>query len=158
MLHVEAVAGHVLVFYHVEGCTEEVLLFEGANKVGRVHHRTARGVDEVEGVAETADEGVVDHVAGFFGQRHMEAQNLCALLQLFERDFLHIGGCKAGGFVFVVGYDVAFKALQPLRKSAAHVAEADDADGAAFEFETAVGFTLPKTLTDFGIGAGDIVE
>jgi hypothetical protein len=45
-----------------------------------------------------------------------------------------------------------------LGKGTAHIAEADDADGAAFEFEPAVGFALPEALTDFGIGAGDIVE
>ena len=34
----------------------------------------------------------------------------------------------------------------------------DDADGAAFELQPAVGFALPEALAHFGVGAGDVVE
>ena len=43
-------------------------------------------------------------------------------------------------------------------EGAAHVAEADDADGAAFQLQSAVGLALPVPLAHFGVGACDVVE
>ena len=158
VVEVEAVAGHVLVFYYVEGGTEDFPLFDGLCQVGGADHGSARGVDEVEGAGEGFDERMGDHVAGFGGEGDVEAEDVGSGLQLGEGDFLHIMGGIACGFVFVVGQDGAFEALEPLGEGGAHVAEADDADGAAFDFEAAVGFAPPQALAHFGIGGGDVVE
>ena len=157
-VEVEAVAGHVLVLYHVEGGAEDLPLFDGLCQVGGADYGSARGVDEVEGVGEAFDEGVGDHVSGFGGEGDVEAEDVGAGLEFGQGDFLHVVGGVACGLVFVVGQDGAFKALQPLGKGAAHVAKAYDAHGAAFDFEAAVGFALPQALAHLGIGGGDVVE
>ena len=77
-VEVEAVAGHVLVFYHVEGGAEDLPLFDGLCQVGGADHGSARGVDEVEGAGEGFDEGVGDHVAGFGGEGDVEADDVGA--------------------------------------------------------------------------------
>lgn len=158
VVEVQAVARHVLILYHVEGGAKQEPFLQSLSQVGRADHGSARGVDKVEGMDKGFDEGEGDHVAGLVGEGHMETDHVGAGLQLAEGDLLHVGGRIACGFVFVVGQDGAFEALEPLGEGGAHVAEADDADGAAFDFEAAVGFAPPQALAHFGIGGGDVVE
>ena len=158
VVEVQAVARHVLILYHVEGGAKQEPFLQSLSQVGRADHGSARGVDKVEGMVKGFDEGEGDHVAGLVGEGHMETDHVGAGLQLAEGDLLHVGGRIACGFVFVIGQDGAFEALEALGESTAHVAKADDANGAAFDFEPPVGFAPPQALAHFGIGGGDVVE
>ena len=80
VFEVEAVAGHVFVLYDIEGGTEHVSVVECADQAGGVHYGTTGGVDEVEGMAETLDKGVVDHVAGLGCKGYVEAEDLGTFL------------------------------------------------------------------------------
>ena len=82
----------------------------------------------------------------------MQADNVGAPLQFVERHLLHPVRRIASGLVFVVGNNLALKASQPLCESAAHIAAADDAHRAAFDFQSPVGLAPPQSLAHLAVG------
>lgn len=162
-VEVETVFAHILVLVDVEGGTEDLALLHLGGEVAGFDDGATGGVDDVEGLGEGVEEGGVDHIAGVVGEGDMEREDVGLGLELLEGDLTHMAetleiGTGVGGEVLVVGDDVAFEALEPLGEGGTHVAEADDADGLAFDLEATVGFAPPESLPHLVVGGGDLVE
>ena len=154
----QGVGGEVFVLEYVEGCAEHLAAFEASDEGIGVDHCAAGGVDQIERLAHTVDEVGVEVVSGFGGEWYVEGDDVGFLLQLLEAHFLYTFSSTTNGVVFVVGYDAASETLQPGGEGFAHIAVADDADGAVAQLYASVALALPLATAHFGVGTGDVVE
>ncbi len=146
---------------NVEGCTSQTSGGQGVDEGVLLDHFVEGGVDE-EGVGGEGGELVgTNHAGGFGCPGGMEREEVGVLEEQFhgkEKGAAALLPFRPG--VGVVGYDLHAEGGGELGYDAAHGAQADDAEGAAFQFGAAVIYVavhgvFPLAGFDVGVEVGD---
>ena len=141
----------------VEARAGNLARLDGFGEIGFHHKTTAGAVDDADAVLHFGKCRLVDDVAGFVGQRHMQRDEIGALEQLVEFDLFHAHLQRA--FLGQEGVITQHMHLQPdgaLADDAADIAATDHAERLAGDLGAHEFRLLPLAGLGRGIGGGKL--
>ena len=139
-----AVLGEGLGLENIEAGGADLAALKGGNEGLLVDDAAAGAIDDADALLALREGGLVDHVVGLVGQRHVDRDVVGGSQKGVERYGLHLhGGGASGREIGIVSEDLHAEGLGALGDLAADTAEADDADVLPEQLDAAERLAIP---------------